>query len=382
MSTKCKDVAIVGAGPAGTSCALALRNSGLDVVLIDKASFPREKVCGDAIPGPAFRMLESMAAHFGEEIQQVAVKEEIRSSQLYGPNGKMVQIDWKTRAYNADRRLFDQQLLDMVNRHTSTTFLSGIRIKKITKSDVGYQLEVENCASIRAKMVIGCDGAYSVVARQLGGQKPGANGQCAAVRAYFRAVENVQPKTNEFHYITQYLPGYFWIFPVGDGVVNVGFGMLSDVAAKQKINLRKALQDICTRHPSLSARFENAEQLSPIRGFGLPLALEKVKLSGERFLLAGDAGSLIDPLQGHGIDKAMISGQMAADQVIASFQENDFSAAFLKAYDEAVYARFWSSFQKSKSLLKLLATRPWLLNFGIRLAQLNWVKERMLKGMY
>lgn len=372
------DVLIIGAGPAGTSAALALRQSGLRIALLDKAFFPRDKVCGDAIPGPALRVLAELG--FDEETAAFQQKEMVTSSRLTAPNGKSLTIRWVTKAFNSRRIDFDGFLMELVKKFTETTILEGHCASKATVE--GEKISVVTTQGILScSLLIGADGANGITAKQLSNFTLDRRHHCAAVRTYCKGLLEMEAGVNEFFLLDGYLPGYFWIFPLGNGWANIGFGMLSAALAAKNLNLRKTLQTIITTHPVLKERFANAEIIEKSVGFGLPLGSRHWSLSGERFLLAGDAGSLIDPLQGHGIDKAMLSGKLAAKQVLRCFASHRFDAAFLKQYDEAVYRELGNEFQKNYKLLNLLNRFPKLVNMVVNIAQhkklLNWMQRWM-----
>ena len=162
-------------------------------------------------------------------------------------------------------------------------------------------------------------------------------------------------------------PGYFWIFPLANGMANVGMGMLSSAVSSQKANLKQMMQEIIDTHPVIKERFKNATLHGKVEGWGLPLGSKKRNLSGERFLLTGDAGSLIDPFTGEGIGNAMVSGLVASRQIKAALEANDFSAEFLRSYDAALYKKLWAELKLSH-YLQILSARPWLFNFVIRKA--------------
>jgi flavin-dependent dehydrogenase len=230
-------------------------------------------------------------------------------------------------------------------------------------------------------LLIGADGASGITARQLAGFTLDRRHHCAAVRAYCRGLPGVEAGVNEFFLLEGYLPGYFWIFPLGNGWANIGFGMLSKAVADKNLNLRKTLQAIISTHPVLKERFAQAEIVEKTVGFGLPLGSRHWPLSGDGFLLAGDAGSLIDPLQGHGIDKAMLSGKLAAEQALRCFEHDRFDAAFLTEYSKEIYRRCGAAFRKNYLLLRLLNRFPGLVNLVVHIAQqkklLNWMQRWM-----
>ncbi|MEJ7660330.1 MAG: hypothetical protein WKG07_12300 [Hymenobacter sp.] len=124
-------------------------------------------------------------------------------------------------------------------------------------------------------------------------------------------------------------------------------------------------------HPQLAPRFARARLLGPVVGFGLPLGTGRPAhaLAGPRWLLCGDAASLIDPLQGHGIDTAVRSGMLAAAQAVACFGAQNFSADFLQQYARAVQAAWEPQLARSYRIMRFLGNKPWLVNAGVRLAQ-------------
>jgi flavin-dependent dehydrogenase len=108
----------------------------------------------------------------------------------------------------------------------------------------------------------------------------------------------------ELHFLKDFLPGYLWIFPLPNGLCNVGAGILSSHASRNHINLRDRLMRAIRNHPDLSSRFTNAEMIGKVEGWGLPLGSKRRRLSGDNFLLTGDAASLIDPFTGEGISNS------------------------------------------------------------------------------
>ncbi|SMB87284.1 geranylgeranyl reductase [Hymenobacter roseosalivarius DSM 11622] len=374
------DVVILGAGPAGTACALALQHSGLRVALVDKDQFPRDKVCGDAIPGLALKAIRQLSPTLYEELYALPQKAETRDSRLFAPDGGDIRVRWQIQTFNSPRLHFDARLLEMVQAHTTTQVQLDFSVKDIhiTAEQVTL-LPANGQAPLTCQLLIGCDGANSVAARKLTQRPLDRAHQCVAVRAYFQGLIDTDETTTEFYFLREYLAGYFWIFPVGDGVYNVGFGMLSSDVAAQKLDLKKVLLAITREHPQVAKRFAQASQLSKVSGFGLPLGGKSRPISGTRFLLCGDAASLIDPLQGHGIDTAIQSGILAARQAMRCFEQQDFSAAQMRWYEQAVYQQIGKKLARSYRLMRFISTKPWLVNAGFGLARHAWVKKWLLK---
>ncbi len=374
------DVAIVGAGPAGTACALALRHSGLRVALLDKAQFPRDKVCGDAIPGHAFKALRQLDPSFVAQLWQLEPRDDVRDSRLVAPSGTSLTLQWKLPSFNSPRETFDAALLELVRQHSSTEILENTGLKTLKIEPDYAHLTTTAGRTITARLVIGCDGANSAVGRQLLPAPLDRAHHCAGVRAYYENVAGAESGTTEFFLSSDYLAGYVWLFPVGGGRYNVGLGMLAEVVARHKVDLRKTLTRMLATHPALAGRFAGARALGPIVGFGLPLGGGRTRpVSGSRFMLCGDAASLIDPLQGHGIDTAIQSGIMAGAQAAACFAQQDFSPEFMREYDAQVAEKIGRKLAKSYRLMRFLSNKAWLVNAAVRLAQVPGLKPWVQK---
>ncbi|UOQ78188.1 FAD-dependent oxidoreductase [Hymenobacter sp. 5516J-16] len=194
------DVLIVGAGPAGAACALALAGSGLRVALVDKARFPRDKVCGDAIPGPTLKALARLKPEYAQELRNLtqAHRTDVRTSRLLSPAGAEVSVEWRAPAFNSPRLHFDEALLTLVRRHTTTTLLEGDAVKKVWQTDELVMAQLADQTELRARLIIGCDGAHSVVGRSLLPQPLNRARHCAAVRAYYRGVTDAPKRPVSF----------------------------------------------------------------------------------------------------------------------------------------------------------------------------------------
>ena len=369
-------MAIIGAGPAGTACALALRHSGLRVALLDKAQFPRDKVCGDAVPGHALKALRQLDPAFVEALWQLQPLDAVRESRLVAPNGDSLRMRWKLPSFSCPRETLDAALLELVRAHSATEIMESTGLKDLQIEADGVRLRPAQGPEITCQLVIGCDGANSVVGRKLLPEPRLARAHhCVGVRTYFENIADTESGTTEFFLTRDYLAGYVWLFPVGQGRYNVGLGMLAEVVARHKVDLKETMQRLLATHPALAGRFAEARQLGPIVGFGLPLGGGRVRpVSGARFMLCGDAASLIDPLQGHGIDTAMQSGILAAAQALACFEKQDFSAGFMQEYDAQIAHKIGRKLAKSYRLMRFLSNKAWLVNAAVRLARVPGIK--------
>lgn len=374
------DILILGAGPAGTSAALALKDSGLTIALVDKASFPRHKTCGDAIPGPTLKALRQIIPDFDTELKQLTLKQSIKHCHIVAPNNKTIGIDWQAEAYNSPRESFDNFLFTQVKKHTATKIFEGFEAHEISRENGIWSLkERHNDTTLQAKLLIGCGGANSILSKHVANHVLDRERYCTAVAAYYKGI-NSDDLTNKFYLFKNYLPGYFWVFPLGDNTFNVGFGIVSSQAAKHNIKLREVMDSIISQEPNVKPLFATAEKVSEVKGFGLPIGGKEIPISGEGYMLAGDAASLIDPLQGHGIDKAAYSGIFAAQQAVACFEKNDFSVDFLKLYDQKVYAKYGAELKRNYQLMRMLNKQPWVVNIAAKFANIPFVKKAVLKN--
>lgn len=194
---------------------------------------------------------------------------------------------------------------------------------------------------------------------------------CAGIRTYYEGVKDLDSENFiELIFLKEFLPGYLWIFPLPNGQANVGVGMRSDVIKKKKIDLKKAMNPCIHEHPFLKERFKDAKIIDGMKVSGLPLGSKKRKISGNHFLLVGDAASLIDPFTGEGIGNALMYRMFAAQTTLLDIQNQNFSAQFLNQYDNMVYKRLWSELRLSRVLQSLLKY-PFLFNWVVNKANSN-----------
>ena len=380
MSDSTYDIIIAGAGPAGTACALALKNSGLRVLVIDKNTFPRDKVCGDAIPNTVPKALRMLDEKYLEALRVFPKKVVIDSCKVVAPSGKNVTLHFKLEGYASARFDFDHFMQQLAEKESGATFISNCGVKDVSRQGEVLIINTEDGKSYHTKMVIGCDGAHSVINKKLTGTKIDHRHYIGAVRAYYKNVSGTSPNTMEIHLVKDFMPGYFWIFPLTDNTFNIGYGMVSEAISRKQVNLRKSLLQIINENENIKKRFANAEALEDPIGYGLPTGSRKVTISGERFMLAGDAASLIDPATGEGIGNAMISGILAGRHALKCFKENNFTATFMSRYDEAIHQKFWSEMRNKYLMQRMVGEKSWLADFAIGLAaDVPWIKNKLQK---
>jgi len=379
-TTEIFDILISGAGPAGSTCALALKDSGLKVCVLEKSTFPRDKVCGDAIPTTARKVLQSMSKDYLDELERFPSKLKIKGCRVVAPDLQYCDVFFKVGGYTSTRLDFDNFMFSLAKKNTSADFRLGEALKSVNVLTDHVEVTSTMDRVYQARLVIGCDGAHSIINKKLTETLLDPRHHSGAVRAYYQNIAGTDPGLMEIHFLKDFLPGYFWIFPLPEGKANVGFGVLTQTASDKKMNLRKSLEDIVSSSPVLKERFRDATLIDEIRGFGLPLGSRRVSMSGDRFMLTGDAASLIDPATGEGIGNAMLSGRLAALHAMNCFSSNNFSAKFMKQYDRAVYDKLWNDLRNKYYIQRLINNRQWMVNFFIYLANNNTLfKKLMLK---
>jgi geranylgeranyl reductase family protein len=376
------DIIIVGAGPAGTACALALKDAGLKVAVFDKHQFPRDKVCGDAIPSRVPKVLRGIAPEIADEIKAFEKKVNIRGCRVVAPNLKQIDIFFTLDGYISTRVDFDNKMVELMKQFSKTGFYEGNAVADVVITNDHVKIQTNKNILFNAKLVVGCDGAHSIVEKKITSTKMDPKHYTGAVRAYYKNIAGTEDDMMEIHLLKEYPAAYFWIFPLQNKMANVGFGMLSQKISEKKVNLRKSLLDIIMKHPALSKRFQNAEALDEVTGYGLPMGSRRVKISGQRFMLCGDAASLIDPATGEGIGNAMLSGKLAAEQAVKCFEKNNFSANFMKMYDESLFRVIGKELKQKYLIQRTLGERAWLANAAVTFASKNKFVKRWLQKMF
>jgi menaquinone-9 beta-reductase len=359
------DVIICGAGPAGCTCALSLAESGLKVALIDKAVFPRDKICGDSFGAYIPKVLNTLNPSFANTYNQFQPKSPIDSVRIFTPKKQQTDFHYRETGYVISRRDFDNFLLELVSSQTRAEIFTGLKANDIRISDNSVEVLADD-KILTGKIIIGCDGATSTVRKKLLPSTPNLDYYCTSVRAYYKNIVGIPENTIEIHLFKSILPGYFWIFPMRDQLANVGMGIPASKQLKNKISIHQLFEKIITE--DLSERFKNAELTGEIKGSNLPLWSGKRPISGSNFMLCGDAISVVDPLSGEGIGPAMMTGRYAGWQAIKCFEKNDFTGIFMSQYDNTVWRKFNSDYNKRQLIQRLLNKNSWIIEPSVSLA--------------
>ena len=294
------DVVVVGGGPAGAACAAAARRARptARVLVLDRADFPRDKVCGDGIAPEALDVLAGLGVDTAALTEGYAVVPRLR---LRSPGGATVERTMRRPARVVPRAVLDARLLDAALT-TGAEFRRHVVRRVEVRAD---RVEVDGV--LTAGVLVGADGAESVVRRALGTAPNRPQQLAIAIRGYAPVPEGLEDvqliATTE-----QRWPAYAWSFPLGDGRANVGYGEL----VSGGVNREGLLAGLERLLPGVGA--------AELRAHRLPLSTGRPRQPDGRVLLAGDAASLINPLTGEGIFYAVLSGALAGAAAVRGAQ--------------------------------------------------------------
>lgn len=392
MNTPHSEVLIVGAGPAGAAAAWRLAKEGQSCTIVDKATFPRDKVCGDALSGKVTTLLRRLDPEAVNRLVARGGVEPVNGIRFGAPNGKIIEIPFSAlkpvdpdqSAGFVSRRLdFDHFMVDELKRHEAIDLQLGVDVETIERDGEMWRLEGGDGAwSHTCRLLLVADGAQSSFARNVAGLGKRPAHHAGAVRAYMKGVTGYHPDGYiELHFLKEYLPGYFWTFPLPGGYSNVGLGMRSDKLKEKGLSLRDEVMRIVERHPLLCERYANAELEEKVVGYPLPLGSELRRASGLGYMVMGDAAHLIDPLTGEGIGNGMYSGIIAAEQALVSLRQNDLSADGLSDYDVRIKRVLGAEMEVSYKIQKSLGY-PWIVNTLANIINGNPNAVSVLSRMY
>ena len=370
------DVLVVGAGPAGAAAACEAHRLGLDVLAVDKARFPRDKTCGDGLTTGALRHFEAL----GVDVRALPSYASVRETVIVSPSGREVVLplpDDGEYAAAVMRHELDAALVDAARRR-GVCIVDGLGARSVEPTDDDVAVTFDDDTVIRARWVIAADGHYSPTRRLSGGATAGTDlGTWHAFRQYFRDVDDTRMWVL---FDADLLPGYAWVFPLGGGRANVGFGVLRDQRANARSGKRIAAQwrDVIS-HPKLRMIMgTDATPDGPARAWPIPATFDPARLARGRVLFAGDAAHVVDPMTGEGIAQAIDSGLLAARAI----HDGATVPAVTVRYRNTVERALGADLRFARQLQCLLRTR-----FGaraaIRAAGLTpWTRRNFARWMF
>ncbi len=371
------DAVIVGAGPAGTAAATTLARAGKSVVVVDKAVFPRDKCCGDGLTTLALRMLETL----NFDPATVASWQTVDGAWLRSPSGREVKVplpDGRGQYASIATRLdLDSALVDHARAHGAEIRENWVFDSLATANGV-TTLRSASGESISARHVIAADGMWSPVRKSLGLSQDGYLGEWHAFRQY---ADNITGPAGHRLYVwfeKDLLPGYAWSFPLADGRVNIGFGVLRD--GKRRTKDMKALwQDLLRRPHIVEALGDGFTLIDRHTAWPIPAGITDATLSHGSVLFVGDAARATDTLTGEGIGQALLTGVCAAESVIA--HTGNAPAAAVR-YRKDVRHHLFADHRMSQVLGKMLSSRV-VARGAIRIVDLNnWTRRNFARWMF
>ena len=320
------DVIVVGAGPGGSAAAIFLARQGLDVLLLEKSGFPREKVCGDGLTPRAVRMMTRL----GIDTSVEAGWQHNKGLRIYGGRVEPFEMPWPELAEQPNyglvcpRSTFDDLLAGMAAEagarlHTGVR-VSGPIIHERSNRVIG--VTDSQGRKYRAPLVIAADGVGARLGVQAGRERNEKRPMGVAVRSYYRSPKHDLDWMESFLELwdgephnSNLLPGYGWLFPLGDGTVNVGLGMLNTSSAFGNTDYKDLMRRWLDNTPEHWGLRGETNHLQPIRGAALPMAFNRAPLYANGLLLVGDSAGMVSPFNGEGISYAMEAAEMAANAV-------------------------------------------------------------------
>ena len=345
------DIAIVGAGPGGSTAARYLAMKGFNVALIDKAEFPRDKACGGAIPCNLLETFSYLKSRSQEFIKCIA-----SMGFLHSPDRRTV-LKGEIPLAMTLRTDFDNVLLDAAIEAGANAFL-GTRVKGLRFAEDKVVIATNQSTSIEANSIIGADGVNSIVARLTALNKKWSSGSLVACRV---AEIPISPSEILDYYGDQHIYhfysgswnqiGYGWVFPKYD-TVNIGLGII-DKAARGLPSKFQGFGKLLQQEGVLKV----AVDLSATKGALVPVAGPIKSTVCDRCLLIGDAAGMVNPLTGGGIDYAMRTGRIAAKTLINAFEEERFDSSFLMQYQRIWKRKLGQEF-RNQLLAQKVMTSP------------------------
>jgi geranylgeranyl reductase family protein len=371
------DVIVVGAGPAGSTTAFYLAQAGLDVLLLEKSRFPREKVCGDGLTPRGVRALVAMGIGVSEEDGWVRNK----GLRVIGA-GQRMELPWPELSsypgYGLVRPRTDlDQMLARRAEQAGARLLEGVTVTGPVLDDrtgriTGVTAKAADGAgerTYRARVVVAADGNSSRLSVSMGLRKRDDRPLGVAVRTYYRSPRHDDDYLESWLDLwdgDRLLPGYGWIFGMGDGTSNVGLGLMNTSAAFGHTDYHGLLHKWLAGMPA-EWGFTEENRTEPIRGAALPMGFNRTPHYYQGLLLVGDAGGMVNPFNGEGIAYAMESGEILARtvaQALARARRAE-TERVLAGYPKALSQAYGGYYAAGRVFVKAIG-RPGLMRFATK----------------
>jgi menaquinone-9 beta-reductase len=354
------DVIVVGAGPAGAALAAKLAAAGIDTLLLERAHFPRDKVCGDFV-GPA--ALAELAT-LGIPVAEIEKTNMIRRGG-YVFNGEKLS-EYEPRTVDGlpnfgrviPRIQLDAMILGAALR-AGARLREGVNVTDFKSSNGAAEVTFRARSgerTLRSRLVVGADGSSSVIARALRGARHPRADTFIAVRCYTEGPIADRDRC-DFCFSSDFFPGYYWVFPVGERMANVGIGMPTETLPPVEEHLRALLTERIRADALTRDRLAGSRISGKIAGWPLATYNPSAKLVGDNVLLLGDAAGLINPINGEGIQYALLSARWAAPGILNGLRSNLLTRAALVGYEETVHREVGVDMAYARLVVHAIANR-------------------------
>jgi geranylgeranyl reductase family protein len=363
-------VVVVGAGPAGSATAGALAATGVDALLVDKATFPREKTCGDGLTPRSVAVLDRMGVL--AQLESAGALH-IHGARLYAPNGRFVEVAFEELAdapypfgLTISRKALDALLLEEARR-AGARFVSPLRVTGLLRQDgavAGVKGAVEDeVMTVRADVTCLATGAAMPLVQEAGLLLT-VPPVIRAARGYFENLKGSEPLF-QFHFDRQLLPGYGWLFPLAGGRANVGIGTYAD---RRTVPPYRLYERFVGTNPRMRSQLAGAEPETAPKSNLLRYDFPSVQTETDGLLLVGEAAGLVNPINGEGVDYALESGLLAARVISDALAAGDVSARQLAIYGRRLRERYLDLF-RNLNRMRRWYLRESVLNLIVRKAE-------------
>jgi geranylgeranyl reductase family protein len=369
-----KKVLIIGAGPSGTACALTLHRLGHNVTVVDKATFPRDKCCGDGLTTNALRILEDL--DFSPNT--VPDWKQTHKVIVQSPDGRTLDMDLPQGqgmfAAVAPRRQLDHALVNQCIQQGIAVH-QGHSFRSVVSNDANaISIDIEGLGIVEADYVIAADGMWSPVRKSLNLSTPGYLGEWHAFRQYLSNVNGPAAKNLYVWFDDDVLPGYIWSFPLPNNRVNFGFCMLRNEATTMQF-MKKTWADLFERPHVRAALGNNFSPEDRHSAWPIPARIDNALRSTGRILFVGDAVCATDIMTGEGIAQALETGIAAANAIAYAHTPNEVRHHYSQALDTTLLAdhrmskflgTLLSSPRTTRRVLALVNSTAWTKRYFVR----------------